>query len=266
VSVAPVTGDIAPATEHGITVPEAAIRPSHTHPHLSPIEMEDAARRALNGWINLRVDVRAPTWRELIFGGRPADITIPRVPEACLALLDKTPQVMPGDGPAAAGAKLLEALRSARPRGGSPRSLSARRPLPPSRDALSAWMRRVFLIAAGPEVTRLLAAGGYLIPGDVAMLEAAYPKSIDAERMACVEAATAFTVAAMRNGHHEAELPAWLNAQLLTLMAEHRPAEFFQSLYSPAAAPAPDQPGPSASGQPSVIAQQMNPNPSPNVR
>lgn len=254
-SVAPMAGmAIAPAPD---------IQPAHTAPHLSPVQQEEAARHVLNRWLGLRVAVSAPTWRQILFGGRPDRIEVTSIPDACLGEIDKTPQVMPGDGPAAEALKLLSALRDARPRGGSPRSISARRQLPPSRDAMATWARRVFLIAAGPVALRLLAAAGNLLSNDVALMDAAYPAGLDAERMASVEAATAFTAAALRNAHHEADLPSWLNDQMLTLMAETSPADFYQALYDGSGSASKTAPGPSFGGTKSVIADQAAPNPTP---
>lgn len=193
-------------------------------------DLEEAARHALLGFLGLHVSVRAPSWHQILFGGHPIDLKLPEAPQGVQDAIDRTIEVMPGETVAETAKGLLDGLRSAKPKGTTPRSLEARKPLPPPRDAQANWLRRLFLVTAGPEALRLLAAAGYLTAADVATLEEVYPEGIDRERMALTEAATALTAAAARGGH-DADLPAWLNAQVLTLMGEHRPADLFSDLY-----------------------------------
>jgi len=193
-------------------------------------ELEEAARHALLGFLGILVPVRAPSWHQILFGGHPISIKLPEVPQSVQDAIDRTIKVMPGETIAERAKELLDGLRSAKPQGTTPRSLEARKALPPPRDAQATWLRRVFLITAGPEALRLLAAAGYLTATDVATMEEAYPEGVDRERLQLMEAATALTGAAARGGH-DADLPAWLNAQVLTMMGEHRPIEFFSGLY-----------------------------------
>lgn len=202
-------------------------------PALSPPELEIATRHVVNGWLDMVTTVKAPSWRQILFGGRPIHFAIPTPPEASLIGLDREHQAMPGDGPAARAKEILNMIQKARPRGSQLRSLNGSRSMPPPRDAMGSWLRRVFLLCGGPEALRLLAAAGQLSGRDVTVIEAAYPKGLERERRDSVEAATAYNAAAIRNGTSDVEFPMWLNDQLLTLMDERQSASAFQALYSP---------------------------------
>lgn len=228
----------------------------------SPAGLEGLARHALTSYLRLRVAVKAPTWHRIVFGGQPIKFRVPRVPDAVIERLEGKPEAAPGDIPAARAAAILDAIRGARPRGTQPRSVSGRRPLPPPRDALAAWNRRLFLALAGPAALRLLAAAGYLTTTDVAVMEALYPAGVDGERLDAVKAAGALTGAAARNGV-DAALPPWLNDQLLTLMGERSPAEFYAALYDDKGGAEEGQggppPGPSVGAPPSQVVDQTKP-------
>lgn len=233
-------------------------------PALSPLELETATRHVVNGWLDLVTSVKAPTWRQIVFGGRPIHFTMPTPPEASLEALDRDHRAMPGDGPAARAKELLDMIQKARPRGSQLRSMNGSRSMPPARDAMGSWLRRVFLICGGPAALRLLAASGQLSGRDVTVVEAAYPLGLEQERKDSVEAATAFNAAAIRNGTGDVELPMWLNDQFLTLMDEQQGAAAFQSLYSPdksddAANPKPPAQGPSASAPENSITKNAAP-------
>lgn len=223
--------------------------------------LEVLARGALKASLGLHVTVNAPTWRQILFGGARIPFQLPTPPDGVLAELDAKPaDPPPGDLVAAAASVLRAGLSDSRPRGTTPRSISARRTLPPASDAVGSWLRRFFLVTAGPASLRLLVAAGYLTPMDVATMAEVYPQGLDAERMEAMEAARVVTAAAARGGH-EADLPDWLNDQLITLMDEERPTDFFQALYEPEDQK--QQEGPSASAPPSKIVEQTRPTPSP---
>jgi len=126
---------------------------------------------------------------------------------------------------------------------------------------MASWLRRVFLLTGGPATLRMLASAGQLAPGDVTVIEAAYPKGLDKERMDSVAAATSLTAAAMRGGQ-QADLPMWLNDQLLILMGEAKPADVWQALYGQKGNEKPNggaQQGPSASAPQSSIVKNAAP-------
>lgn len=234
------------------------------------LALEEAARLALWGYLGLHVDLSAPSWRQILLGGGRIDFRTPQFPHESLELLDQDPQPTPGDPGAKLAKKLLVGLKADRPRGMTPRSLSPRAPRPPARDALSSWTRRVWLVAAGPEALRLLVAAGYLTPSDVETIEAAYPRGLDVEREGAVQAAGALTTAAQRNGT-EPDLQPWLNDQLMTLMDEHRPADFFAAVYDGEGKGEPEEgdssaPGPTASAPPSNVVDQTRPATAPEGR
>lgn len=230
------------------------------------LALEEAARMYLRRHLGLEIEGRAPTWRDLLFGGGRIEFRVPQIPPESLALLDKDPVAPPAGPDQKLGAKLLADLKDARPRGMTPRSISPRVPRPPARDALAAWMRRVFLVAAGPESVRLLVAAGYLTPGDVDTIEGIYPGGLDVERRTMVQAAGALTVAAARNGS-DPDLQPWLNEQLLTLMDEHRPTEFFEQLYAREEKQGGDQgQGPGVGAPPSQVVNQTRPATAPEGR
>lgn len=215
--------------------------------------MEIATRHVVNGWLDMVTSVKSPSWRQIVFGGRPIDFKMPTPPPEALDALDRDHQAMPGDGPAARAKEILDMLQKSRPRGSQLRSINGSRTMPPPRDAMASWLRRVFLLCSGPEALRLLAAAGQLSGRDVTVIEAAYPLGLEKERRDSVEAATALNAAAIRNATGDVDLPMWLNDQLLTLMDERQPADAFQALYGQGddkaddgAAGAPKQ-GPSAS-------------------
>jgi len=224
--------------------PELALVP----PAPSPLDLEEEARAELLRLLRLNVRVRAPEWREILFGGRPISAKLPVVPPAVLARIEKAEAT----GPAR---RLLGIVQREMPETSNPRTIAASRPLPPPKDAMAAWLRLIFLVTAGPSALRLLVAAGYLTGGDIDIMQDAYPAGLDQERTASVEAAMALTSAAMRN-RQDPDVPNWLNDQLLTLMDEHRPIEFFAGLYEADAQP---QQGPSAGSGQSVIAQQNKP-------
>jgi len=209
-----------------------------------------------------RVSVKAPTWREILFTAGKIRFRLPRFPDGAAEKVDQ--DVDDGainDEADKMADKLIADMSKDKPRGSSPRSISARKELPPSDDAMATWRRRATLTVLGPEVTRLLVASGGLLASDVDIFEDIYPAGLDIERRGAVAAAIAVTAAAARHDR-DADLPAWLNDQLITLMSERRPTEFFQDLYK-GAPPGDDQSnqpqGPSAGGPPSRLAEQNRP-------
>lgn len=246
-------------------IPLPATAPDPLSEQHQRLLIEEAARGALRHYLDLHVSVSAPTWRELLFGHSRIEFRIPRCPDEALARIDGAPEAHPAHPGAKLAVKLIKDLSDARPRGTAPRSFSPRQPRPPARDALAAWLRRVFLVAAGPAALRLLVAAGYLTASDVEVMEGAYPEGLDDERRGAVEAAGGLTVAAHRNGA-EPDLQPWLNDQLLTLMGEHRPTEFFDEIYKSEGAPTDEQqeaaaagPGPSVGAPPSQVVDQTRP-------
>jgi hypothetical protein len=224
-------GFVAPAP--GVPAPAPQPGPFFADPppaRLTPLELEIETRHVLNRWLDMVTTVNAPPWQETLFRGKPIRLQLPTPPAKSLDALDQVHQAMPGSGPAASAKQILDTLQKARPRGEAPKTIVGRKPLPPPRDAMAGWLRRVFLLTAGPAALRLLASAGQLAPGDVTIIEAAYPKGLDKERMDSVSAATSLTAAAMRNGH-QPDLPMWLNDQLLVLMGEEKPADVWQALY-----------------------------------
>lgn len=206
-----------------------------------------------------RILVRAPSWREILFGAGKLDFHLPRFPDGATEKVDAK-QPDPVDDADRRADQLIAKLSKDKPRGTSPRSVSARRKLPPSDDAMASWRRQATLTVLGPVIARLLVSSGGLTASDVEVLEDTYPEGLDLERKGSIEAAIAVTAAAARH-KRDADLPDWLNDQLLTLMAETRPTQFFQDLYGPEDV-GDDQSqaqGPSASGPPSRIAQQNSP-------
>lgn len=233
-------------------------------PPLEGADLEAAARDALRARVGLRLTLRTPTWRQLVFGGHRLDFKLPEVPVGVLGEIDRMPppeqetELPQNEAETMAGA-LLHHLQQQQPQGTAPRSVSARKQLPPPRGAVALWHRLIFLVMAGPEALRLLVAAGILTDFDVSALAEFYPEGVNRERTEAVEAAMALTAAAQRGGH-DADLPSWLNDQLLTLMGEDRPTQFLGSLYG-----TPDKPkaGPSASAGNTKIVDQMKPNPAP---
>jgi len=239
--------------------------PSAPPPQPTGRDLEDMARARLRRLIGLRVDVTAPTWNQILFASQKIPMRVESPPGGVLNAIDQLPpQPAPPGSPAdpvrTESEMLLKQLSDARPRGSSPRSIACGPRLPPPQDALSAWIRRVFLVVTGPEACRLLVAAGYLQPGDVDVLEVVYPKGLDEERQAAVGAAINLTNAAMRNGVPH-DLPSWLNDQMLTLMDEKRPIDVYRDVYD-AEDKAQKTSGPSpSSAQPNLIAQQSEPKP-----
>lgn len=228
-----------------------------------PDVTEALARHVVGRRLGFRqVAIHAPTWREILFGAGKLRFRLPKFPDGAAAKVDqKTDDGAINDDADKMADKLIAGLSKDKPRGSAPRSVSARRELPPSSDAIATWRRRATLTVLGPEVVRLLVASGGLLGGDVSIFEDAYPAGLDLERQGAIEAAIAVTAAAARH-KREADLPHWLNDQLLTLMAEHRPIEFYQDLYK--GAPAGDDQGaapqgPAAGGPPSRLAEQNRP-------
>lgn len=223
--------------------------------------LEEAARAELNRALGLTVDVRAPTWRSLMFSGsKRIEFQVPLPPDEVVARVTALdPSRFAQDATGLAALKLVEPLQKSKPQGMPPASISARRPLPPSRSDVMQWDRQLFLLTAGPDCLPLLVGSGGLTPDDVDYLVANYPEGTDAQREAAVEGATAFTAAGARTGH-DPELPAWLNDQLLTLMDEPRPTQMFQDIYQRANQQKPPQNGPPPGSGNSKIAQQFRPN------
>lgn len=223
--------------------------------------LEEAARAELNQALGLTVDVRAPTWRSLMFSGsKRIDFQPPRPPGEIVARVTALdPERFAKDATGLAALKLVEPLQKSKPQGQAPQSISARRPLPPSRSDVMSWERELFLLTAGPDCLPLLVGSGSLTPDDVDYLSTNYPEGTDAQREAAVEGATSYTAAGARTGH-DPILPPWLNDQLLTLMDEPRPTQMFQDIYQQANQQKPPQQGPPPGGGNSKIAQQFRPN------
>lgn len=242
-----------------MTAPQLTLLPPlEPAPPLEGQALEDAARAELNHAIRLDVQVNAPSWRQVLFGARRVKFQIPKPPEASLKLLGqiKPPESLPKDNVGITALGLAEGLQQAKPEGFVPAAITAVPALPASRDAISTWLRRVFLVTAGPAALPLLVAAGYLTPGDVATLDETYPEGVDEQRKAAVEAGMAVTTAGARTGN-TVELPGWLNDQLLTLMGEPRDTEAYQDLYTQAEKPAGGTS--TLGGQPSRIAEQTAP-------
>lgn len=240
-------------------VPPPEILPAPTPPDV----IEALGRHVVGRRLGFqRIAVRSPAWREILFTAGKIPFRLPPFPAGASAKVDEQSDDVPlVDDADKMADGLVAGLAKAKPRGTAPRSISARRELPPSADALASWKRRATLTVLGPEVCRLLVASGGLLPGDVEIMEEAYPAGLEIERRGAVEAAIAITAAAARHDR-DADLPAWLNDQLLTLMAETRPTEFFQGLYegAPAGEDQSNVPqGPAAGGPPSRLAEQNRP-------
>jgi len=230
-------------------------------PPLSPLALELAARLELQRALGLSVSVRAPSWRAVMFMGKPISFHIPPVPEGVtfrVKNLDK--DAFRKDPVGVEAIRLAETLQKSMPTGYAPRSVTAARPMPASHADQAKWARSVFLVGSGPDALPLLVAAGYLTPMDCAALTAAYPNETKAQQEAAIGGARAYTEAGQRTGINP-ELPGWLNDQLITLMDESRPTGAFQDLY--AKHQAESQQGPAASQGKSRIAQQFRPEPGP---
>lgn len=234
------------------------VPPLEPPPPLEGQPLEDAARAALCSMLNLVVTVTAPTWRQVLFSGRRDKFAMPKIPDASLERMGRItpPESLPKDNVGITALGLAEALQQSRPEGFTPASITAVPTLKPSRDSVASWLRRVFLVTTGPAAIPLLVGAGYLLPGDVDILAAAYPEGMEAQRKAAVEAGMAVTSAGHRGGHG-VELPPWLNDQLMTLMAEPRDVGFFQGLYADKGRE-PAGPG-SLGGKAGRLAQQIAP-------
>lgn len=195
--------------------------PIEPPPPLTGKPLEDAARAELCKMLHLDVSVSAPTWRQVLFSGKRIKFEVPKAPAATLTALSqiKPPDSLTRDHVGITALGLAENLQKAKPEGMVPRSITAMPALPVSRDSMTSWMRRLFLVTAGPECAALLVSAGYLLPSDMETLEAAYPEGMDDQRKQAVEAGMAVTSAGHRNGVTP-ELPGWLNDQLMTLMDE----------------------------------------------
>jgi hypothetical protein len=221
--------------------------------------LEDAARAEMCRALGLVVSVSAPTWRELMFAGKPIDFKVPEVPPKVAGKIGVlTPTDFAADQVGLAALLLAEKLQKTKPAGSFRRSVVPGKPLPIAHGDAADWERAVFLTATGPGVVPLLCAAGYLTGGDVETLGVTYHDGMEAQRMAAIEAATALMQASARSGH-DPELPDWLNEQMLTLMNEERPTDVFQAIYAKATPP-PGK-GPAASGVRSGIAQSFRPTP-----
>lgn len=229
-----------------------------------PAMTERMARHSLAAHLGFsRVGVRAPSWDEILFRAGKIPFRLPRFPDGATLKVDQKPTDPPVGDAEKMARSLMKDLSKDKPRGSSPRSFSARLSLPPAADAMASWKRRATLTVLGPEVARLLVASGGLTSTDVDILASAYPAGMDGERKAAVEAAMNVTAAASRH-KREADLPSWLNDQLLTFMAEARPLDFFAELHKGATLEGDQQDaqqaqGPSASGPPSRLAQANQP-------
>lgn len=239
------------------------------HPLVPPkqpkgIELENLGRRQLRQMLDLRVDITAPTWNQILFSTHKKPVKIEKLPEASMKALDKPlSDVDPGAPPDAVrdeARQLFTGLSTARPVGNAPRSIAGGLPMPPPADKYAKWLRRVYLVTVGPEAVRLLVASGYLLSDDVSVLEVVYPEGLDVERKDATQSAINLTNAALRNGA-DASLPAWLNAQLLTLMDETQPSKYFKQIYTDEQKQ-PQSNGPAPSSQPNLISQQSEPSPS----
>lgn len=225
---------------------------------LKGIDLENATREELRRALGLVVTLNAPTWREVMFMGRPVAFKVPHVPDGVAGRIGAVnADDFAQDEAGLAALKIAETLQRGKPRGTFRRSAAPGKPLPVAHGGTADWERSVFLAAAGPEVIPLLVAAGYLTASDVDDLSAVYPEGIEAQRIAATEATAALTHAAARSGT-DPDLPEWINGQILTLMGEERPVDVFQEIY--ARQPEPNKQGP-AVGSRSKIAEQMRPNP-----
>lgn len=267
----PPIGDVvppvpAPAPARPVQLPPAApvVRPA---PQPTGIELETLGRERLRHMIGMRLTLNAPTWNETLFASKRLAIKISAPPAGVLTAIDQlpappTPPGSPPDAVAAEASQLLAGLSNAKPRAIPPRSIAGGAGLKPPADKMARWLRRVFLVSAGPEAIPLLVAGGYLLPSDVALFKVVYPKGLDDQRRAAVQAAITVGTAAHRNRIDDHDLPSWLNDQLLVLMDEARPSDFFAEIYAQDAKENETKgPSPSASDQPNLIARQSAPNP-----
>src|SRR6185369_2160262 len=127
-----------------------------------------------------RILVRAPSWREILFGAGKLDFRLPRFPDGAAEKVDAK-QPDPVDDADRRADQLIAKLSKDKPRGTSPRSVSARRKLPPSDDAMASWRRQATLTVLGPVIARLLVSSGGLTASDVEVLEDTYPEGLDLE-------------------------------------------------------------------------------------
>lgn len=234
---------------------------------LSGVALEEASREEMLRALHWHVTVAAPTWKSLMYFGKPLAFQVPRVPGGVGAEI----RALKPDSfvPTAVGLgalKLAEALQKSQPQPTPRRSISATIPLPPSKGEVSKWNRDAFLVSSGPACLPLLVSAGYLTPDDIELMETVYPHGLGMDndpdpssaRLLAVDAARSFSQVGARHGH-DPVLPAWLNDQLFTLMDEDRQTGHFQALYDDAAKAAQQQPGPSAGAGNSKIAQQFRP-------
>lgn len=222
------------------------------------VDLENATREELRRALGLVVTVNAPTWRELMFMGKPIAFKVPHVPDGSAGRIGAVnSDAFSQDEAGVAALKIAETLQRAKPRGTFRRSAAPGKPFPVSRGGSADWERSVFLAAAGPEVIPLLAAAGYLTTSDIEDLTAVYPEGVEAQRLAAAEAATALVHAAARTGT-DPDLAEWANAQIMTLMGEEKPTAIFQEIY--ARQPQQNQQGP-AVGSRSKIAENYRPTP-----
>lgn len=246
-------------------VPSPPVIPVAKQP--TGIELEALARHKLLRMLGLNIEITAPTWNTILFSSTKIKWRMETPPQECIDAIDQVPpEVPPGDAVATEANVLLKGLSASRPRGQQPKSIVGSKPLPPPQDATAKWLRSVWLITVGPDSTRLLVAAGYLTPFDLNALDTAYPKGLDAERQACVQAAMALTAASARTGV-EHDLPPWLNDQILTLMDESRPTRYYADIYAAEAKQAKPTAGLSpSSASPNLISVQSAPDITPGGR
>lgn len=245
-----------------MTAPALTLVPPPAPPEqLRGAPLEKATREELKRALTWGANVSAPTWRGLMFYGKPIDFRIPQVPGGVVrSIEDLNKDDFAKDAVGLQALKLAEQLQTQRPEGAAPRSMAATRRLTAARGDASTWNRHAFLAATGPEVIPLLVAAGYLTPDDIGFFEDIYPAELDEQRLLATDGARNLAQVAKRAGHSDV-LPEWLNDQLWTLMGEDRNTFHFQELYDqPEEKP---QPGPNPGNGDSKIAAQFRPTPSP---
>ena len=243
-----------------MTVALAVVPPPVPVEELKGVELEDASRAEMRRALGLTVTVSAPTWREIVFMTAPILLKIPEVPPGVAGRLGALRLEWFAENKVGMAAlALAEKLQKAKPGGTFKRSAAPGKPLPVAHGAFSSWERLVFLVACGPDVAPLLAAASYLTGSDVDAIVESYPEGVERQRLEAVTAAATLTRAAARTGH-DPSLSEWANGQILTLMAEEKPADVFQAIYASKANAKPGQQGSPADAR-SKIAENYRPTP-----